>query len=151
MVSLLDVIAMVESDNSALALRFEPRLYAQNPTWLHAAQDELRKRHPWSHDTCRQICATSYGAWQMLGANIVTVRPTFHPSFYTADMQKEDAEAFMKRLGFDPHADYMTIDKLRFASKWNGPGNVEDYVVDMERAHADLVASGGAMLDSSNA
>lgn len=148
MKTLLDVVQQVESGGNYAAIRFEPGLYRTFPGWVADSIPQIQQRNPGlSVDTYHMIACTSWGGWQMLGANIWRKSNPYHGSLssFTSSGwdQLQCANLFMADIGFDGRTNFetMTDDDLhQFARAWNGPGAVETYIASMERAYKELTS-----------
>ncbi|MEM4709335.1 MAG: hypothetical protein QXV47_07300 [Fervidicoccaceae archaeon] len=64
------LVAVVESRFNQFAIRFEPHLYASRPRWMEGGVRRFRVIHECSENTAWAFGATSFGMYQILGANI---------------------------------------------------------------------------------
>lgn len=145
MTTLLQAVATVESSNLPHSIRFEPTLYGWPPAWITAgpALARIQQIHNCNHTTALMVAATSWGAYQLLGANIYG-DPVAYPKniaalIYTPVDQDATAITFIKSLGYDPAAIVSTMqpaDVLGFAKAYNGPGAVDSYANAIKAAAA---------------
>lgn len=136
-VKLIDVVRYTESGNNYHALRFEPELYQNKPEWVTNQIQNIRESFGSfvSEETCLMVACSSFGAYQMLGANISAyggIKSGFSIfDFIQNDIAQDNASKKMIRgLGFDPNIDFSLINAFdldSFSSKWNGPGNISGY------------------------
>ena len=64
------LVAVVESRFNQFAIRFEPHLYASRPRWMEGGVRRFRVIHECSENTAWAFGATSFGMYQILGANV---------------------------------------------------------------------------------
>jgi hypothetical protein len=143
MMSLEQVTAIVESGNCATAMRFEPVTFSNKPLWITRQIPTIQKGHGGSvhcdYDTALQIGCTSYGLFQMLGANIYADGYAYTIFDFGMDenAQKAMFAAFCNDGRFSSSEDVTLWDDERFI-KWaiyqNGPGNTSSYVAQMHKA-----------------
>lgn len=131
-----DIIAQVESGARLEAVRFEPAKWAHYLTVPSAAEVAICAHwNECSQDTARAICATSYGRFQMMAANLYA--PASLGGFgyekpilrFWADTDGDQLAAFdwflkARRID-DITAAALESDapsRLRFATVYNGPG-----------------------------
>ena len=134
-----ECIAMVESSNNNKAIRFEPVMFTNKPTWVLGTLSKIAIVHECSRDTALAIACTSYGYYQILGANIYAngyIKTVFDYVFNKADQDIAFAK-FIGREGFNSTDDISgwTADQFeKFATFYNGPGNIDGYIDRMEQA-----------------
>jgi hypothetical protein len=143
--TLQDCIQWVESGNHAEAMRFEPTLFTSRPAWVVNQIAKIQYAHGGATscdtNTAMQIACTSYGLYQILGANIYASGDFKNSIFdFVFDLlfQEDAFQRFIAPHGFTPDEDLSTWNDERFAAFatfYNGPGNVASYVKAM-RAHA---------------
>jgi hypothetical protein len=153
MTALWKVISKVESSDNQFAIRFEPTTFQAKPIWILGTLPKIAAHHPGaSQDTLLMIACTSWGYYQILGANIWAngYVGNFH-DFLTDDMdqgsdlsfQEEAFEVFIKPHGYVMDEDCDTWNEQRylmFATFYNGPGEPQLYATAMQTANAGLNA-----------
>jgi hypothetical protein len=139
MLSLCDVVAVVESNRFAGAMRFESALFDRTaPPHLTAAQSDalaqIRHYNYCTLDTARAIFATSFGRFQFLGATLYSPPVNLKAAisvFWTSDaLQLAAFNAFVKARGVDCSVNDLLADpkySRAFALAYNGPGAVDAY------------------------
>lgn len=125
--TLAQLIALVESNNNPLAVRFEPA-HKPEPYFVTHMMELARC----SFTTATTLCAMSWGKYQIMGDNLVSLGLAVSPLAYVHDDAMQDA-FFNKFAG----ADHLTLtlqdvlDDIQkrqiFARLYNGPGNVAGY------------------------
>lgn len=134
---LLDAIAIVESNNSDTALRFERTLFASKPQWVTNQVGKICGVNKCSYDTGLMIACTSWGVWQLLGANLYA-QGFDAPILDLLSVGDEIfARKFILQTGFNPDSelsDYSEQQLINFSAKYNGPGNPVAYANDLRRA-----------------
>jgi len=136
LMDLASVIAQIESGNNPHAMRFEPLVF-QSPFPARPAAErslitKIEAIHGCSLATAEMIYSTSWGAYQIMGMTLYDLgyaKPIM--DFMTSpDDQLAMFNTFCTRRGIA-----FTVDQLRddsaarekFASRYNGPGNIADY------------------------
>jgi N-acetylmuramidase len=71
---LAQIIASIESTNNHAAIRFEPRLYAAESILDKTLVARIQGANDCDSNTARMIACTSWGAFQVLGENIYSLR-----------------------------------------------------------------------------
>lgn len=138
MITLAQCISQLESDNDTDALRFEPELYSNCPEWISKQLENIAKIHSCTIYTAQMIACTSWGKYQILGANIYAKGYTKHIFDYVWDeeyVQDISFNHFVANGGFDWRTDISKWDQTeleKFAGFYNGPGNVIDYANKMK-------------------
>jgi hypothetical protein len=139
MLSLCDVVAVVESNRFNGAIRFEPGLYGQTvPDRIKPPQiavlTAIRRANFCSFDTARMIFSTSFGRFQLLGETLygepINLRAPISAFWASEAMQLAAFNAFVAAHGIDCTINELLTDPTyseRFATAYNGPGNVADY------------------------
>lgn len=126
--TLSDLIAQVESSSNPWAIRYEP---------LHQSTQVFVSRMAaivgCSNDTARVLCAMSWGLYQIMGDELISLGLKTSPLIY-CDNGPAQHEYFSKFLAEKGIADYTLSDiidnadkRAYFAGKYNGPGNVDAY------------------------
>jgi hypothetical protein len=134
------VISLVESSGQPHAIRFEPELYESDPQWIENQEAKIiAANHHCSKDTARQIAVTSYGLYQLLGANVWNLGYTGDMGDFLNDVpgQMTIFNKFIEPKGFVCVEDISSWAPSRwtsFAAFYNGPGAVEAYVAAMRKA-----------------
>lgn len=131
-VLLENVIARVESSDRPYAIRFEPGLWKNTPSWVGGTTPAIAHANGCTGDTALAIACTSYGLFQLLGATLYGDLSFPNPiSFfhYDAEQQVTQFRALVKRWGFDwQNFDFSDMGLIqKFSARYNGPGNVADY------------------------
>lgn len=132
--NLARIIGQVESAGRLNALRFEPGTMV-NVTARHLkAVNAAQHVHNCSVSTAGMICSTSWGLYQIMGFNIYNLGCTHTVFDYVADpaIQSEMLQKFLVAdgLGNATWAAMADDDALlrRFATLYNGSGNVDAYM-----------------------
>jgi hypothetical protein len=139
-VQLASVIARVESSNNQNALRFENTMFASPPIWVLGQISNIQKAHRnMSYQTAQMIACSSWGMYQLLGANIWSngFAATFADYIDSATFQYGTFLRFISPHGFTGTEDCVTWNEKRyerFAAFYNGPNAVSDYVSAMKQA-----------------
>lgn len=126
--TLSDLIAQVESTGNPWAVRFEP---AHNPAASFVSRMAAVARC--STDTARVLCASSWGLFQIMGDELMALGLNMSPIQYCASAQTQ--QATLPRFLAEKGLSAVTLDavindtptRLNFATKYNGPGNVQVY------------------------
>jgi hypothetical protein len=131
----------VESSGNQYAIRFEPATFQAAPAWIMKQVSRIQYAHgkigAMDAQTALAVGCTSYGLYQILGANIysgVYAKPFWQFMENVADQQAAFQE-FISPHGFDPTEDVSEWADSRFAAFatfYNGPGAVDDYVAMMK-------------------
>jgi hypothetical protein len=135
---LLDCIALVESSNNSGALRFEQELFESDPSWVQGQVSKIMGANKCSEATALMIASTSWGKFQMLGANLYSFAQGDVPlqSIFSNDaLQQELFGLFIKPRGYDPNEAIDDWEGERFgafAKFYNGPGAIGNYVAAMK-------------------
>ena len=139
--SLAAVIKAIESGGNPHRPRFEYHAFMAWP-WA-PAYDRILLKHQCTRDTAQMIAATSWGAYQMMGANIfdpaVSGVDPDHLFAYIADPAMQDASFahFLRAKGIDWRLEDLLGDADRmqkFCERWNGPANTAAYAALIRRA-----------------
>jgi hypothetical protein len=136
---LIDAIAIVESDNYSTAIRFEPTLYENPPSWIVSMVGKICAINKCSYDTGIMIACTSFGTWQLLGANLYA--QGYAKPILALQVSDEEltARKFLLSIGFNPDLDVTEFSPnqlLQFATKYNGPADPVKYAKAIVRAAA---------------
>jgi hypothetical protein len=127
-------------------MRFEPVMFSNKPLWVLNQVKVIQANHggPSScdSDTALAIACTSYGLYQILGANIYAngFKGTIFEYVASAVIQETAFNAFIAAHGFsanEPMDGWSQSEYQDFASFYNGPGNIQAYVQAMMRAVAE--------------
>jgi hypothetical protein len=129
MITLLSqLVAAVESGGNPYAIRFEP---AHTPSSLHIAT--MATIAKCSVTTAKILCACSFGLYQIMGDELVSMGLLVSPLAFCADVNAQ-LRYFNLYLSLDHIDDYTLSDILtdqtkreHFAALYNGPGNVAGY------------------------
>lgn len=126
--TLSQLIAQVESSGNPWAVRFEPA-HTPRPEFVSL----MVAAAACSTDTARVLCATSWGLYQIMGDELMSLGLKMSPVQYCASVQTQN-DYFPKFLAEKGIADYSLSDIINnvndrayFAGKYNGPGNVVSY------------------------
>lgn len=140
---LMDVAAAVESGNNPGAIRFEPAMYGNAPSWARNQLAYIHAANPSaSAETGLMIACTSWGKFQLLGANVYAFGLYRFPvaDYLANELEQETIFGdFIAPHDFHPHEDVSQWTDARFASYaafYNGPSAVEAYVASMHRVIA---------------
>lgn len=136
--TLAQLIALVESNNNPLAVRFEPA-HKPEPYFVMHMMELVQC----SYATATTLCAMSWGKYQIMGDNLVSLGLTVSPLAYVHDEAMQDA-FFEKFAG----ADHLTLTlqdvltspqkRMMFARLYNGPSNIAGYanrIADVAKAN----------------
>ncbi len=143
-----DCVIAVESGAGShyQAIRFEPVLFQNKPLWIVRQIPAIQKAHHGAaqcdYDTALMIGCTSFGLFQMLGANIwnngnisVSMFDFCSPNSCES-LQASAWEKFIGIEGFRADEDLSAWDDGRFAKfaeYQNGPGAIAAYVAEMKK------------------
>jgi hypothetical protein len=136
MTILLDAVAKVESGTDYAAMRFEAVTFQNKPAWIEKSVARIMYCHGGSPKcdatTALMIACTSWGAFQILGANIWsgTYAGTIFDFANNIEAQTNVFSAFITPRGFhinDQISSWENSEGLEFASFYNGPGNPAAY------------------------
>ena len=126
-ITLADLIAQVESSGNQYALRFES---AHNPYDNKIAT--MATLCKCSRVTAKVLCQMSFGLFQIMGDNLVDLGLSTNVFLYCDSIARQN-EMF-NRYCIRNNCEYtlgdiinVEEDRLDFARKYNGPGNVEVY------------------------
>lgn len=124
------VIAQIESGDNPQAMRFEPLVYANAAGAALGAK--IAKIHGCSGRTAEMIYATSWGAYQIMGITLYDLgyAKTVFDFVAAPNDQRAMFDAFCASRGIAFTIDQLRDSealRLRFATKYNGPGNITDY------------------------
>lgn len=145
MLTLADVVARVESNNNPSAIRFERSTFERlEGSADHRVQElvfTIAKANSCSHATAAMIAATSWGRFQIMGETLYGIcRFTASiASFLCGVSQAACFDAFL--VHYDIFAADVLFDRAerrRFATIYNGPGDVDDYLSRMDTAIREL-------------
>lgn len=144
--TLWQVISSVESSNDPRAIRFEASDFASAPGWIANQVPAIQAAHPrFSQETCLMIACSSWGQFQMLGANIYALG---YKGQIADFMQYTQGNAYCPAQmalfsgmitphGFNPNETMggWNIERYNaFAALWNGAGFPPAYVAAMQAA-----------------
>lgn len=139
MIRLSDCVKQVESSGNYLAMRFEPT-YTPTPSSQQAVQKYASGGYM-DMTTARMICQTSWGAFQIMGANLYgnldcqTTLATYLQN--SANIQLSMFNRFIQQIGFSdgPYKLMSQKARLRFARLYNGS---EVYAHSLDEAYDNL-------------
>jgi hypothetical protein len=137
MKTLAGCIATVESSNNLDAIKFERRLFDNTPPWILDQVPTIQKYNKCDETTAIAIGCTSYGEYQLLGANVYAkgADTSIISWCYLVSEQEAIFEAFIKTKGYEPYEDITLWNDQKFidfATFYNGPDDVENYVKAMK-------------------
>jgi hypothetical protein len=147
-VPLWQMTTRVESGNVWTAIRFEPTDYMSPPAWIRAQVGRIQGAHggggQCSEATALMIAATSWGAYQVLGANIWSSGYDKPVGAFLSDLPGQTS-VFKNMCGqvYVWNEDVTAWSDERFAgwaAHYNGPGNVAAYVAACHAAVSALLA-----------
>lgn len=138
---LAQLIRLIESNDNPHALRFEP---AHHPAPHLVTQ--MQSIAACSFATAQVLCAISWGAYQIMGDELIALGLNVDPMAYCLNQAMQDI--FFEKYMLADHLTLTLDDVINNASKralfvrlWNGPGNVDAYSA---RLLAVYQAHGGA-------
>jgi len=128
---LQEAVMHVESSCNKSAIRFEFATFRNLPGWMHPSIRTIRTIHNCTEETGDMIACTSFGLFQLLGANIYDLRYTATIFEFISDIDGQYTlfRKFLSQRNFDPDME-VTADEsslLAFAKFYNGPGSPELY------------------------
>jgi hypothetical protein len=135
---LSDVIADVESSDNPFELRFEASLYQKDPAWVAKQVPAIQKSNGYCDaSTALMIACTSWGTYQLLGANIYSLGFA-KPIMNFASEADQDAlfQQFIAPEGYSSTEDISGWSEERFtafATFYNGPDDGAAYVASMKK------------------
>lgn len=140
---LSELIAWTESDNNPNAVRFEP---AHVPSESHIAA--MATGANCSHDTARVLCAMSWGLYQIMGDELISMGFSGNPIAFCADPALQ-LQYFDRYLRLD-HLSNLSLDEVvhdqdkreLFAHMYNGPGNIKGYSARLVAVYCKLKGNG---------
>ncbi len=129
--TLADLIAQVESDGNQYAVRFEPHYTPKDQN-----TSKMAAICKCSNETARILCSMSFGYYQIMGDNLISLDLNVSPFEY---MNAPTIQSiFLNRFLIRNNCEYTLGDivndeesRLDFAKKYNGPGNVDAYAARM--------------------
>lgn len=129
--TLANLIAHVESSNDQFAVRFEPAHHPK-PEFV----EKLAKQCELSWNTAEVLCCMSFGLYQIMGDELISLGLNASPIFYCSSAPTQDFY-FQKYLNAN-NINYSLEDvindqakRLHFATIYNGPGNPQGYAARM--------------------
>jgi len=144
MITLIQLIAQVESGNFGGAIRFEEEKYnsminrpiKELPSRIGDTLKNIRDIHHCDLLTSLQIYCTSWGIFQFLGETLYSAPlniPFPIPVFWASEIvQGSIFRKFVREKDIDITVDPPRMDEYeRFATIWNGPGDVSGYATRM--------------------
>ncbi len=139
--ALQTVIARIESGGNPRALRFEPRVYAENVAPATSAR--IADVHGCDYETGRIIAATSWGLFQIMGFNLWSGPHAYDSSVFAFCVDVAEQRAFFQTFLSDHGQDFTLAELLgdehkllAFATFYNGDGPL--YASAMRRAAGAL-------------
>lgn len=130
-------ISLVESNDNPDAIRFEPELYLNCPDWITNTISNIAEKNICSTDTAKMIACSSWGKYQILGANIYAQGFANNIMDFVFDGDQSQETIFNKFIttgGFDWRDNLGTWSQEQFenfARFYNGPGNFQNYAAKM--------------------
>lgn len=124
---LQSVVSAVESGDNQNAIRFESSLFATRPLWVSNQIKRIQSIHKCSTDTAKMVACSSWGFYQILGANIYAQGYDAPVQVYcqNAADQASVFKGFITPRHFSPDEDVSqwTADRgYAFSTFYNGPG-----------------------------
>lgn len=156
MIPLSAVLARVESATNIKAGRFEPAVYAEYKAVDDQAETNVGGQiryfehiNQCSPDTARAWLAQSWGTYQIMGFNLASLGypRTVWDFWHSQADQDAVLGEFLAKLGILPadqaDASWLSDDARadEFASRYNGPSNVANYVAALRAAYSALSAA----------
>jgi len=146
-VTLADVVSFVESYHRPDSIRFEP-------AWVSDPHTVARMAALADCDTAtaRVLCACSWGFYQIMGENLVSLGLPFSPIAYCGNptLQAQFFHDFCAANGvenvlaiplpqlFAPGP--LPVELIEFARVYNGPGDPQRYALALRSAYGHLLA-----------
>jgi len=135
---LWDAIASIESGNNHRAMRFDPDFCKHDPQWVEGMQYKIMQIHGCNQTTAWMIAATSFGSFQLLGANIYSLgwEATIFDFIYSAPGQFHSFSMWIEKAGFSATENIDEWNEkrfLKFALYANGTDDPETYIARMKR------------------
>jgi hypothetical protein len=157
-VKLRYIIAGVESAQNLWAVRFEAAFFNRILDSFRRGTDEAKvicarynRLHGFkaSADTVAAFCAHSWGKYQIMGYNLLKYGIMNEPIWRwisSNELQEAAFDAFLAHIGLGgwgdrDYAGMIGEEKRTFARKYNGPGNVEEYVARMDKAYKEIMST----------
>lgn len=134
---LAKLIRLTESNNNYFAMRYEP---AHNPRIDLVIR--MRDAAQCSVQTAKMMCMCSWGAYQIMGDNLIDLGLASSPALLLASPSAQDGY-FYKFIAADhitlTLTDIVTDESKRklFARLYNGPGNVDAYAARLMQVYAE--------------
>lgn len=141
MITLIQLIAHVESGNFDSAIRFEEEKYnslmngpiKELPPRIGDTLNKIKDLHHCDFLSALQIYCTSFGKYQFMGETLYSDPinlPMPIPVFWCSEVvQGSIFQKFVREKNIDIDVEPVRMDEYeRFATIWNGPGNVTEYV-----------------------
>ena len=151
MITLIQLIAQVESGNFGGAIRFEEEKYNQMmngpikdlPSRIGDTLKNIKDIHHCDLLTALQVYCTSWGIFQFMGETLYSAPinlPVPIPVFWTSEIvQGSIFRKFVREKDIDITVDPPRMDEYeRFAMIWNGPGDVSGYATRMLKVYKQL-------------
>jgi hypothetical protein len=131
--TLSDLIAQVESNGNPFAIRYEPA-HRPAPEFVSRMVDAAKC----SEATAVILCCCSFGAYQIMGDELMSLGYPGSPIAYCAQTVANQTDMFNRVLDEKGLGGWTLNDVINdhvkceeFATKYNGPGNVQDYMARM--------------------
>ena len=151
MITLINLIAHVESGNFGGAIRFEEEKYnsmmnrpiKELPSRIGDTLKNIRDIHHCDLLTALQVYCTSWGKFQFMGETLYSAPinlPVPIPVFWTSEIvQASIFQKFVRERSIDIEIDPPRMDEYeRFATIWNGPRDVSGYATRMLTVYKQL-------------
>lgn len=134
-ITVVQVIAYVESKGDSFAYRFEPLTYAstlntQGKTAMQQILAQIVKVHNCSYQSARVIYSSSFGKYQIMGFNLygqLNVQKSFGEFMTDDSLQDLAFNTFLKQKNIASiTVDQLATDKntrIKFGNIYNGNGN----------------------------
>lgn len=137
--SLATLISHVESDGHINALRYEPDYIPRSDII-----ELVKTFNRCTEHTARVICQMSWGQFQFMGSTLYGLGyHDFIGVFLDSQsLQIKYFNQYVQSHAIDYDVDLMMTheDLIRnFAKKYNGPGNIEAYVIRMKKVYEGLI------------
>ncbi len=146
-VTLLEVVAQVESNNNPAAVRFEKAAFEAQGCGAISIRKIIARNGGCSPETAGMIYWSSWGRFQIMGFSLYGAfidYPGNLRQFWTADAEQEQVfRRFIGSCGWTGDTDFASFTTghvMDFARFYNGPGNVNGYADKLNEAYAQLIA-----------
>ena len=153
-ITLADVVAQVESSDNPDAIRYEPIVHSRfkniTPgTDNYYILENIMKYNNCNLQTACVLASMSFGKYQIMGENLYgnMIDLKYGVIDYLSDEEDQEIsfEVFVSKIGFYYGQIFYLMtdnDLLKFATRYNGPGNPEAYVKAMKNVYIKLSMEG---------